>query len=103
MFYSKKDLESHDRININVLENIPYVYLNNPVLCLDSDNFYTYDIIEEWNGENKIFTFKDCGENPIYSYIKLGNNETIQEIREKERISELACCGAYGFSNVVHF
>ena len=81
------------------LENIPSVYLDNPVLCLDSDNFYTYDIIEEWNGENKIFTFKDCGENPIYSYIKLGNNETIQEIREKERISELACCGAYGFQN----
>lgn len=26
-----------------------------PVMCLDSDNFYTCDIISRWNGENCIF------------------------------------------------
>ena len=29
-----------------------------PILCLDGDNFYTNDIISEWDGGNIIFTFK---------------------------------------------
>ena len=29
-----------------------------PVICLDSDNFYTCDIISLWNGENCIFSFE---------------------------------------------
>ena len=69
-----------------------------PVLCLDSDNFFTDDIISLWNGENKVFTFQDNGENPIYSYVKI-DSSNILEIQEKSRISDLACCGAYGFSN----
>ena len=54
--------------------NIGINYLNEdkdrPVLCLDSDNFYTIDIISKWNGENCIFSFKDKNDNPIYSYVK---------------------------------
>ena len=82
------------------LKNLPEILINSPVLCLDSDNFYTYDIIKEWNGENKIFTFSDLGNSPIYSYVKLNSeNETILEIREKDKISKSACCGAYGFNS----
>lgn len=78
------------------LEHLSEFELKKPVLCLDSDNFYTRDIISQWNGENKVFTFQDNGENPIYSYVNcVGDN--IHEIREKTRISDLACCGAYGF------
>lgn len=82
------------------LKSISQTQLNTPVLCLDSDNFYTYDIIKEWNGENKIFTFSDLGDSPIYSYVKI-NEKTgnIIEIREKEKISQMACCGAYGFNS----
>ena len=82
------------------LSRISKTLLNSPVLCLDSDNFYTYDIIKEWNGENKIFTFSDLGDSPIYSYVKLNSeNDTILEIREKDKISQSACCGAYGFNS----
>ena len=41
-----------------------------PILCLDSDNFYLCDIVNMWNGENCVFTFKDYDINPIFSYIK---------------------------------
>lgn len=71
-----------------------------PVLCLDSDNFYTCDIISKWNGENCIFSFKDENENPIYSYVKTNENNVITDIKEKEKISNNACTGAYGFSSI---
>lgn len=68
-----------------------------PILCLDSDAFYTIDIIKLWNGENKIFNFIDTQENPIFSYIKLDKQNYIIDIKEKEKISDLACSGGYGF------
>ena len=71
-----------------------------PVLCLDSDNFYTCDIISRWNGENCIFSFKDKNENPIYSYVKTDENNEILDIKEKEKISTNACTGAYGFKSI---
>ena len=71
-----------------------------PVICIDSDNFYLQNIIEEWNGENKIFVFEDIQKNPIFSYVKKDADNNLLEIIEKEKISNLACCGAYGFSSI---
>ena len=71
-----------------------------PVLCLDCDSFYTCDIISQWNGENCIFSFQDVNENPIYSYIKTNENNEIIDIKEKEKISNNACSGAYGFCSI---
>lgn len=76
-----------------------YVADETPILCLDCDNFYTCDIVGQWSGENMVFTFKDKSENPIYSYVKETNNHTITEIQEKVKISDHACCGAYGFKS----
>lgn len=71
-----------------------------PILCLDSDAFYeNKDIVKIWNGENCIFTFNDNGNKPIYSYVKLDENEIIIDIKEKNKISNLACSGGYGFSS----
>jgi len=71
-----------------------------PVLCLDSDNFYTCDIISQWNGENCIFSFEDENENPIYSYVKTNENNELIDIKEKVKISNNACTGAYGFRSI---
>jgi len=71
-----------------------------PVICIDSDNFYLQNIIEEWNEENKIFVFEDIQKNPIFSYVKKDADNNLLEIIEKEKISNLACCGAYGFSSI---
>lgn len=69
-----------------------------PILCLDSDNFYTIDIISLWNGQNRIVTFQDFGDNPIYSYLNV-ENDNVLDIVEKNKISNKACCGSYGFSS----
>jgi capsule biosynthesis phosphatase len=71
-----------------------------PVLCLDCDNFYKFDIISKWNGKNCIFSFKDENKKPIYSYVKINENNKIIDIKEKEKISNNACTGAYGFRSI---
>jgi dTDP-glucose pyrophosphorylase len=69
-----------------------------PILCLDGDNFYSIDIVQLWNLQNKVFTFIDNNDNPIYSYISHENNKII-DIVEKQKISNYACTGAYGFNS----
>lgn len=69
-----------------------------PILSLDSDNFYLTDIIKFWEGDNKIFYFKDYSQDSIFSYISISENN-ITEIKEKQKISDNACCGAYGFKS----
>jgi capsule biosynthesis phosphatase len=81
-------------ISLNLLSNYDC-----PILCLDGDNFYSTNIINLWNGENKIFTIIDEQNDPIYSYIKLDNHNNIIDIIEKQKISNYACTGAYGFSS----
>ena len=70
-----------------------------PILCLDSDSFYTTDVIKLWNKKNIVFYFKDQNPNPIYSYLELGTNSKISDMIEKQKISDNACCGAYGFQS----
>ena len=72
--------------------------IDKPVLCLDGDNFYTTDIIKLWDFKNKIFTFKDLNDTNIYSYVNIQEDRVI-DIIEKEKISNNACSGAYGFSS----
>lgn len=73
-----------------------------PVLCLDADNFYTTDILSLWNGKNTIFTFHDAEESssPLYSYVETvpATNQVVR-IVEKQKISNDCCTGAYGFAS----
>jgi len=71
-----------------------------PVLCLDGDNFYQCDIVAQWGGENCVFTTYDTTPKAIYSYVKCDDCLGIRDIREKDKISDHACTGAYGFSSV---
>jgi len=70
-----------------------------PVLCLDSDNFYTCDVIGLWNGENKVITFEDYNNNILYSYVTFNDQGELQSITEKQKTSIYACTGAYGFAS----
>ena len=77
--------------------------INLPIISLDGDNFYTCDILKLWHGQNQVFAFKDYQESPIYSYVKIKNdnktvmNNKLVDIKEKVKISNLACTGAYAF------
>jgi hypothetical protein len=70
-----------------------------PIICLDSDNIYFTDIISLWNKNNQIITFEDYSPDPIYSYVKINHNGDVVDIIEKEKISNNACSGAYGFKS----
>lgn len=82
-------LISLSKLNIN----------DEPILCLDGDNFYyQIDIIKLWDNKNRVFSFYDNSDKKIYSYIKTKNNKII-DIKEKKKISNYASTGAYGFSS----
>jgi capsule biosynthesis phosphatase len=83
---------------INIALNNLELNHDDCIICLDSDNFYTCDILNMWNKDNQLFTINDTNLNPIYSYIKIDNN-FITDIVEKEKISNNACTGAYGFKS----
>jgi beta-phosphoglucomutase-like phosphatase (HAD superfamily)/choline kinase len=78
-------------------------YKDDNIICIDADNFYTTDIIKLWDGTNSIITFNDGknNKNPIFSYIKINDENKIIDIKEKEFIdnNKIACTGAYGFSS----
>ena len=69
-----------------------------PVLSLDSDNFYTCDIVNLWEGKNCIFYHNDTSDLDCFSFITC-HNEFVIDIMEKNRISNNACVGAYGFNS----
>ena len=75
---------------------------NNPFLALDSDNFYTDDILSKINlNSNSVLTFTDVSDSSIYSYVEIdNNNHKIINIKEKEKISSHACSGGYFFSSI---
>tara|TARA_X000000950_G_C13906568_1_gene657123 strand:- start:1995 stop:3908 length:1914 start_codon:yes stop_codon:yes gene_type:complete len=70
-----------------------------PIISLDSDNFYLTDIINLWNFKNSILIFNDNNEEPLYSYVEINKEKQITEIVEKEKISDNACCGGYAFTS----
>ena len=70
-----------------------------PVLCMDGDNFYTHNIIKQWKGENNVFYFNDCSDSNAYSFLKMDSGNIIIDIMEKNRISDHASTGCYGFKS----
>ena len=86
-----------ETINLT-LKSLPLDY-DLPIICLDSDNFYTENIIKKWNHKNKIFYFQDSSSSCAYSYILKDKNYRVLDLQEKNRVSDFACCGAYGFAS----
>ena len=76
-------------------------YEDSNILCLDGDNFYkNFDIIKEWNKKNQIFIVEDETLRTCFSFVTFdkSTNEVIN-FKEKDRISNFACTGAYGFES----
>lgn len=76
--------------------------LNKNFLLVDCDTFYTDDIITSYktsDHKNLIYYFEDTTIDPIFSYIKVDSDNKILDIKEKEKISDNANTGAYGFAH----
>jgi len=87
-----------------VLEGLKYfneIELSRKTITIDCDTFYVYDIINKFRNQtdNAIFCFVDTLKEPIYSYVELGENHFITDIKEKEKISNYANTGCYCFSS----
>lgn len=104
-----------ETLSIALHQGIDFFKEDCPIISLDADNFFSTNIIQLWNGQNKIFTFEDeNSDGSCYSYIRTEENKIndnininnsnnninkITKIIEKEKISNHACCGAYGFKS----
>lgn len=83
-----------------IIKNINNYHLK--TILIDGDTFYTENIIKlfrdvDYNG---VFYVKNYDTNPIFSYIKLNEENKIIDIKEKNKISDNANTGAYAFSNI---
>ena len=75
--------------------------LKENILILDCDTFYNEDIISKYkscDNKNVVFYFNDTTPEPIFSYITLKDN-VVTDIKEKNKISDNANTGAYGFES----
>ena len=73
-----------------------------PILFIDCNCFYETDLINKWNYNNSVFYFNNDSDSLLYSYINDSNNKIIN-IKEKEKISNKSCTGAYGFKSLITF
>ena len=89
-----------------LLTGLNYLVQNNitdqPIISLDGDNFYLTDILKIWDGSNTVFSFIDNNNDPIYSYIKI-ENDNIIDIVEKVKVSNMANTGAYAFNSWLNY
>jgi capsule biosynthesis phosphatase len=84
------------------LSNYDITKLHPKTLICDCDTFYDIDIIALCKkvSNNAVVCFQDNKMLPIYSYIRINDDNIITEIKEKQPISNLANTGAYFFSSV---
>jgi dTDP-glucose pyrophosphorylase len=82
-----------------IINNYSY---NKKSILIDCDTFYTEDIINKFRliDKNAIFFTKNDDIDPIFSYIKMDNENNIIDIKEKNKISDNANTGAYAFDNI---
>lgn len=75
---------------------------NKKCVLLDCDTYYTQDVLDLYRNidYNAVFYTLNYEKKPIYSYIKLDESNNIQEIREKNKISDNANTGLYCFNNI---
>ena len=72
-------------------------------LILDCDTFYTQDIVHDFRYSDANICFymdRPVEEDPLFSYIDLTPDGQIQAIAEKQKISQHANTGAYGFADM---
>ena len=84
------------------LKKIRHLTNNKKTMILDCDTFYTEDIVSIYRNieENAVFYVINKEDIPIYSYINIDNNNVINEIVEKVKISDNANTGIYCFNDI---
>ena len=91
-----------ETLSIGIQEIIKSHNHHKKTLLLDCDTFYTEDVCSIFRlaQDNTVFYTKNTNPNPIYSYIELDQDDWIQNIAEKRKISDNANTGAYAFIDI---
>ena len=64
-FFKLKDNTRGSAETIKIaLDNLKNVE-DQPIISMDGDNFYTYDLVKNWNGDNLVYSFYDDNSEPI--------------------------------------
>jgi capsule biosynthesis phosphatase len=86
---------------LNILEKMDASILKKKYVILDGDTIYNTDILNTFRSQinNAIYCFEDENEKPIYSYIKIDENNIVIDIKEKCKISNIANTGCYCFED----
>jgi len=97
--YTKGAVET---LSIGIQEIIKLHNHHKKTLLLDCDTFYAQDVCSIFRlaQDNMVFYTKNTNPSPIYSYIELDQDDLIQNIAEKQKISDNANTGAYAFSDI---
>lgn len=97
--YTKGAVET---LSIGIQEIIKSHNHHKKTILLDCDTFYTEDVCSIFREaqDNMVFYTKNTNPNPIYSYIEVNQDDWIQNIAEKRKISDNANTGAYAFVDI---
>ena len=94
-YFTRGAIESAFIGTTDLLENI--FFLDNDVLYNFPEDFFS-------NKEYPFIGYSiDKNNNDNYSFIKINEDKSIIEFKEKKRISDMFCCGVYGFKNIKQF
>jgi HAD superfamily hydrolase (TIGR01509 family) len=91
-----------ETLAIGIQEIIKSCNHHKKTILLDCDTFYTQDVCSIFREaqDNMVFYTKNMNPSPIYSYIELDQDDCIQNIAEKRKISDNANTGAYAFADI---
>lgn len=91
-----------ETVFIGLNEIINNYSFNKKSILIDGDTFYTEDIINKFRiiDKNAVFFTKNYDINPVFSYIKIDDENNIIDIKEKNKISDNANTGAYAFDDI---
>lgn len=84
------------------LDMLNNLNLEEEFLLIDCDTIYQENIVKKYKesrNKNSIFFFRDDHESPIFSYIDFDESRKVSKIAEKNKISNNANSGAYGFES----
>lgn len=91
----------------SALLGIINIHEDGPIVFMDNDNMYNFpsDFLSTVSKDNSAFLgyCRDNSGSEAFSFIHINNDQRIMNCKEKIRISNLYCCGIYGFKNIDQF
>lgn len=105
-FYPNAKIIATDTITqgplCSVLLAREHINNHNPLFIINCDNYIEFNVedflskVKGYNGG--IITYPTDELEPKYSYVKIDDDNTVINIREKKKISDLMCAGIYYFA-----